>query len=60
MNEIVIDKINSYIELVKMPLKSFNSNTTCVVGGVLAELLKSGTENLYEFFKLYVRMTLHL
>jgi len=48
MNKIVMNKINLVIGIVKMPLKSLKSNISCVVGGVLAELLKSGTENLYE------------
>jgi len=43
-----MNKINLDIGIVKMPLKSLKSNISCVVGGVLAELLKSGTENLYE------------
>ena len=48
MNEIEMDKINLYIEIVKMTIKSLKSNTSCGVGGVPAELLKSGTEKLYE------------
>ena len=43
-----MNKINLDIEIVKMPLKSLKSNILCVVGGVPAALLKSGTENLYE------------
>jgi len=48
MNKIVMNKINLDTEIVKMPLKSLKSNISCVVGGVPAELLKSGTENVYE------------
>ena len=48
MNKIVMNKINLDTEIVKMPLMSLKSNTSCVVGGVLEELLKSGNENLYE------------
>ena len=43
-----MNKINLDTEIVKMPLMSLKSNTSCVVGGVLEELLKSGNENLYE------------
>jgi hypothetical protein len=48
MNEIEMDKINLDIEIVKMTVKSLKSNTSCGVGGVPANLLKSGTEKLYE------------
>jgi len=48
MNEKRIDKINLDIEIVKMTIKSLKSNTTCGGGGVPAELLKEGTEKLYE------------
>jgi len=51
MNEIEMDKINLDIEMVKMTVKSLKSNTSCGVGGVLAELLKSGTENLYKLLR---------
>jgi hypothetical protein len=47
MNEIEMDKNNLDIEIVKMTIKSLKSNTSCRVGGVPAELLKSGTEKLY-------------
>ena len=39
MNEIEVDKINLDIEIVINSLKSLKSNTSCVVGGVPAELL---------------------
>ena len=48
MNEIEMDKINLDIEIVKLTVKSLKSNTSCGVGGVPAELLKSGTEMLFE------------
>ena len=48
MNEIGMDKINLDTEIVKMTVKSLKSNTKCGVGGVPAELVKSGTEKLYE------------
>ena len=51
MNEIGMDKINLDIEIVKMTVKPLKSNTSCEVGGVPAEILKSGTENLYEPLK---------
>jgi hypothetical protein len=34
-----------------MTVKSLRSNTSCGVGGVPAELLKSGTEKLYELLR---------
>jgi len=43
-----MDKFNLDIEIVKMTIKSLKSNTSCGIGGVPAELLKSGTERLYE------------
>ena len=43
-----MDKFNLDIEIVKMTIKSLQNNTSCGVGGVPAELLKSGTERLYE------------
>jgi hypothetical protein len=46
MNEIEMDKINLDIEIVKLTIKSLKSNTSSGVGGVPAELLKSGTEKL--------------
>jgi hypothetical protein len=49
-NEIEMDKINLYINIVKMAIKSLKSNTSCGVG-VPAELLKSGTEKLYELLR---------
>ena len=39
------------IEIVKMKNKSLKSNTSCGVGGVPAELLKLGTEKLYELLR---------
>ena len=51
MNEIGMDKINLDIEIVKMTIKSLKSNTSCGVGGVPAELLKEGTEKLYELLR---------
>jgi hypothetical protein len=55
-NEIEMDKINSDIEIVKMTIKSLKSNTSCGVGGVPAQLLKSGTEKLY----LLLRQTIYI
>jgi len=43
-----MDKFYLDIEIVKMTIKSLKSNTPCGVGGVPAELLKSGTERFYE------------
>jgi len=34
-----------------MTIKSLKSNTSCAVGGVPTELLKSGTERLYELIR---------
>jgi hypothetical protein len=51
MNGIEMDKINLDIEIVKMTVKSLKSNTSCGVGGVTAELLKSGTEKLYKLLR---------
>ena len=51
MNGIEMDKINLGIEIDKMTIKSLKSNASCGVGGVHAELLKSGTENLYEVLR---------
>jgi hypothetical protein len=48
MNETGMDKIKLDINVVKMTIKSLKSNTLSGVGGVPAELLKSGTEKLYE------------
>ena len=53
MNEVGMDKINSDIEIVKMTVTSLKSNTSCGVGGMPAELLKSGTEKLYELLTPY-------
>jgi hypothetical protein len=47
MNETGMDKIKLDINVVKMTIKSLKS-TSSGVGGVPAELLKSGTEKLYE------------
>ena len=49
-NEIRMDKCNLDTEMVKWH-KSLKSNTSCGVAGVPAELLKSGTESLYELFR---------
>jgi len=46
-----MDKFNLDIEIVKMTIKSLKSNTSCGVRGVPAELLKSGTERLYELLR---------
>jgi hypothetical protein len=51
MKEIEMDKIDLDIEIVKMTIKSVKSITSCGVGGVPAELLKSGTEMLYELLR---------
>jgi hypothetical protein len=45
-NEVEMDKFNLDIKLVQMTIKSLKSNTSNGVGGVPAELLKSGTERL--------------
>jgi len=34
-----------------MTVKSLKSNTSCGVGGIPEELLKSGTEKLYELLR---------
>jgi hypothetical protein len=51
MNKIEMDKTNLDIEIVKMINKSLKSNSSCGVGGVAAELLKLGTEKLYELLR---------
>jgi hypothetical protein len=51
MSETETDKINLDIEIVKMTIKTLKSNTSCAVGGLPAELLKSGTEKLYELLR---------
>jgi len=51
MNEIGMDKINLDIEIVKMTIMSLKSNTSCGSGGVPAELLKEGTEKLYDLLR---------
>jgi hypothetical protein len=48
MNETGMDKITLDREIVKRAIKSSKSNTSCRVGGVHAELIKSGTEKLYD------------
>jgi predicted nucleotidyltransferase len=58
MNETGMDKMKLDINIVKMTIKSLKSNTSCGVGGVPAELLKSGTENLYELLR-QIFLTLH-
>ena len=50
-DEIGMGKINFDIGIVKMTVKSLKRNTSCGVGGVPAELLKSGTEKLYELLR---------
>jgi len=44
-------EFNLDTEIVQMTIKSLKSNTSCGVGGVPAELLKSGTERLYELLR---------
>jgi len=44
-------KFSLDIEIVNMTIKSLKSNTLCGVGGVPAELLKSGTERLHELLR---------
>jgi len=51
LNEIGMDKFNLDIEIVKMTIKTLKSNTSCGVGEVPAESLKSGTERLYELLR---------
>jgi hypothetical protein len=46
MNKIETDEINLDIEIVKRTIKSLKCNASCGVGGVPAELPKSGTEKL--------------
>jgi hypothetical protein len=55
INEREMDKINLDIEIVKMTIKSLKSNTSSGVGGVPAELLKSGTEKLHELRQIFER-----
>jgi len=50
VNETGMDKIKLDIKVVKMTIKSLKSNTSSGVG-VPAELLKSGTEILYELLR---------
>ena len=50
-NKIETGKIHLDIEIVKMTIKSLKCNKSCGVGGVPAELLKSGTEKLYELLR---------
>jgi len=51
MNETGTDRINLDIEIAEMTIKSLKSSTSCGVGGVPAELQKSGTEKLYELLR---------
>jgi hypothetical protein len=51
MNERGMDKIKLDINVVKRTIKSLKSNTSSGVRGVPAELLKSGTEKLYELLR---------
>jgi len=50
-NETGRDKIELDINIVEMTIRSLKSNTSCGVGGVPAELLKAGTEKLYELLR---------
>jgi hypothetical protein len=50
-NEVEMDKFNLNIKLVQMTIKILKSNTLSGVGEVPAELLKSGTERLYELLR---------
>ena len=45
------DKFNLELEIVKMTVKSLKSNTSYGIGVVTAELIKSGTEKIYELLK---------
>jgi hypothetical protein len=47
MNKIEMEEINLDIEIVKRTIKSLKCNKSYGVGGVPAELLKSGTKKLY-------------
>ena len=51
VNETGRDKIELDINIVKMTIWFLKSNTSCGVGGVPAELLKAGTEKLYELLR---------
>jgi hypothetical protein len=51
MNKIETEEINLDIEIVTRTIKSLKCNTLCGVGEVPAELLKSGTEKLYELLR---------
>ena len=50
-NKIETGKIHLDIEIVKMTIKSLKCNKSCGVGRVPAELLKSGSEKLYELLR---------
>jgi hypothetical protein len=50
-NQTGVDKINLDIEIVKRVIKSSKSNTSCGVGVVHAELIKSGFEKLYDILR---------
>jgi hypothetical protein len=50
-NEVEMDKFNSDIKLAQMTIKPLKSNTSSGVLGFPAELLKSGTESLYELLR---------
>jgi len=50
-NEVEMDNFNLDIKLVNMTVTSLKSNTSSGVGGVPAELLKSGTERLHELLR---------
>jgi hypothetical protein len=44
-----MDKINLDIEIFKITIRSLKRNTSCGVGGVPADLLKSGTEKFMSY-----------
>ena len=51
MNKTEMEKIHLHTEIVKMTIKSLKCNTSCAVGGVPAQLLKSGTKKLCELLR---------
>ena len=50
-NDVGMDKMNLDIETLKTTIKFLKNNTSCEFGGVPAELLKSGTERLYNLLR---------
>ena len=54
MNKIETEKIHLDIEIIKVTIKSLKSNKSCGVG-VPAELIKSGTDKLYELLRIFER-----